>query len=73
MIVCICNNISSNDINDAIRGGARSVSDIQASLSLGSNCGSCKQEAKRMLDNQIVTAVQAQPIYFMDDKNLSFG
>lgn len=48
-IVCACFGVGQTAICDAIALGARSATDIGASLKAGTNCGSCIPELKRLI------------------------
>lgn len=49
-IVCVCNDVGALDIADAINGGAQTVAQIGKSCDAGTNCGSCRPELSRMLE-----------------------
>jgi len=49
MYICICNAITDRHIETAVREGALTVEDLQRTLALGSQCGSCKACAKECL------------------------
>lgn len=49
-IVCACFQVGINEINAAIRAGHGSVEAIGAVLKAGTNCGSCRHDIRRMLD-----------------------
>ena len=48
-IVCSCFQIGANEISGAAAAGITTVSGIGASLSAGSNCGSCRSEIARLI------------------------
>ena len=48
-IVCACMNVGANEIAEAAANGCRSVDEIGAVTSAGTNCGSCRGEIKRFL------------------------
>lgn len=51
-IICSCFSIGINQITAAIESGeAASVEEIGTALKAGTNCGSCRSELKRILDN----------------------
>lgn len=50
-IVCACFDVGSNQIMDAIRGGCRSVGAVGAVSKAGTNCGSCRAEIGRLIDD----------------------
>ena len=41
MIICLCNNISEKEIDEAISRGSLKSSDVYESLSCKPQCGSC--------------------------------
>jgi assimilatory nitrate reductase catalytic subunit len=49
-IVCACFQVGVNQIGAAIREGHGSVESIGEALKAGTNCGSCRSEIRRMLD-----------------------
>ena len=49
MYICICNAVSDRQIQNAVSDGARSVDDLHRLLSVGSQCGNCKDCAKQCL------------------------
>ncbi|HRE22082.1 MAG TPA: molybdopterin dinucleotide binding domain-containing protein, partial [Rhabdaerophilum sp.] len=49
-ILCACFQVGFNQIAAAIREGQRDVEAIGAALKAGTNCGSCRGEIRRMLD-----------------------
>lgn len=50
MYICICNAVTDRHIEMAVSEGALTVEDLQRTLSLGSQCGSCKACAKECLN-----------------------
>ncbi|MBS99597.1 MAG: (2Fe-2S)-binding protein [Oceanospirillaceae bacterium] len=52
MYVCICNNITERQVREAIDDGARSVRDLNRSLSVGSECGKCTCVARKILKRE---------------------
>lgn len=50
-IVCACFEIGRNQILDAVRGGCRTVSDVGAVAKAGTNCGSCRAEISRLIED----------------------
>ncbi|MEM6585418.1 MAG: molybdopterin-dependent oxidoreductase [Pseudomonadota bacterium] len=49
-IVCVCHDVGALEIEACIAQGAGSVSDIGQACRAGTNCGSCRPELARMLD-----------------------
>ena len=56
MYVCICNNVTERDIEQAVRGGARSVDCLVRELGVSSCCGQCRYFADNVL-NEALRAV----------------
>ncbi|QJR80341.1 molybdopterin-dependent oxidoreductase [Alteromonas pelagimontana] len=50
--ICSCFNVRQKTINDAIEAGAATVDALGDQLQCGTNCGSCRSELKRMIDQQ---------------------
>ena len=49
MIVCLCRNISSRRIEQAIADGADSVESVGRACGAGTDCGGCHRELDEML------------------------
>jgi bacterioferritin-associated ferredoxin len=56
-IVCLCNNISKEEIETAIKNGANTLNKIfdRTSAGVGSCGGSCRRNLKPMLDTYLAT------------------
>lgn len=50
MYVCICNAITDSDIRKAADAGVESVQELEASLGVAGNCGSCADLAAAILE-----------------------
>lgn len=48
-IVCQCMNVTDHDIEEAVLEGARTYYELQEHTKLGTVCGQCEEEAKRLL------------------------
>ena len=46
MIICLCNNISEKEIEDAIERGSTKASDVHDALGSKPQCGSCMDYIK---------------------------
>jgi len=57
MLVCICNRISSSEIQSYLEQG-RGLNAVMADLGLGSNCGCCLETAL-----ELAAACQERPHY----------
>jgi len=49
MIVCVCHNISENQVKSAIRNGLDSMHLLRENLAIGTCCGKCKSCTKKIL------------------------
>ena len=49
MYVCICNNVTERDIEDAVRSGARSLECLERRLAVSTCCGQCRCVADDVL------------------------
>ncbi len=61
MYVCICRQITDNQIRDLCRGGANSMTDIRDKLGVASECGKCSKLARTIVNeyNKSATYVNA--------------
>ena len=57
-IVCSCFSVGVNQITGAVRQGCSSVEAVGATLSAGTNCGSCRSEIRRIIDACHVLAAE---------------
>ena len=46
MIICLCNNISEKEIEDAIERGSTKITDVYNALGCKPQCGSCIDSIK---------------------------
>lgn len=53
-IVCACFEVGSNQIRSAACGGCITVDQIGAALGAGTNCGSCRSEISRIIDESCI-------------------
>ncbi len=49
MYVCICNNVTERDIEQAVRAGARSLDCLARELAVSTGCGQCRCVAADVL------------------------
>ena len=49
MIICLCNNISEKEIDEAISRGSSKVADVYEALGCKPQCGSCMDYIKDMI------------------------
>jgi len=61
MYVCICRQVTDNQIRDLCRGGASSMTDIRSKLGVASECGKCSKLARAIVNefNKTATFVNA--------------
>ncbi|CAH0342188.1 nitrate reductase [Rhizobium sp. CECT 9324] len=57
-IVCSCFSVGVNQITGAVRQGCSTVEAVGATLSAGTNCGSCRSEIRRIIDACHVLAAE---------------
>ena len=70
MYICICNQINDRHIASAVRRGARSLDDLKCELDVGTCCGKCADDARRVIENTLISeraaAVAAGPALTYD-------
>lgn len=49
MYICICNAVTEEHIQAALDKGARSLHDLQKTLKVGTQCGSCCSQTREMI------------------------
>ncbi|MCZ2722457.1 (2Fe-2S)-binding protein [Marinomonas sp. 15G1-11] len=49
MFICICNAVTDNQIKSALDSGAKSMSDLNKTLAVGSCCGKCVRPAREIM------------------------
>ncbi len=55
MYVCICNNVTERDIEQAVREGARTVDCLADRLAVSTCCGQCRCYAEESLQSALGT------------------
>lgn len=50
MYVCICNAVTENELLAAVDEGATSLNELMRATGAGTCCGSCTDEAERLLE-----------------------
>ncbi|MEQ8659825.1 MAG: (2Fe-2S)-binding protein [Gammaproteobacteria bacterium] len=53
MYVCICNNVTESDIEQAVRDGARTLDCLADRLAVSTCCGQCRCYAEESLQNAL--------------------
>lgn len=61
MIVCICKNINSSQVAQAIEQGATTLESLERETGLGSCCGKCRFKANGILRDSIAGVQNWQP------------
>ena len=49
MYVCVCRAVTEQQIHDAARGGATTLTDLRRQLGVSSECGQCAADARKCL------------------------
>lgn len=64
MYVCLCTGVTSDQIQEAIRNGARTAAEITATTGAGSNCGSCLNTviALMLKEVSVETGLVSEPL-----------
>lgn len=55
MYVCVCSEVTEEQINAAIEAGARSMTDLRDELGVSICCGSCAWYARELLEKAPAT------------------
>ena len=50
MYVCNCHKVTDHQIKQAMDNGLSTMSELQAQLNVGTNCGSCIEHAMMVMD-----------------------
>lgn len=53
MYVCICNNVTERDIENAVKSGARTLACLENRLAVSTNCGQCRHVAAECLESAL--------------------
>lgn len=61
MYVCICRQVTDNQIRDLCRGGVNNLNDLRSKLGVASECGKCGKLAQNIVNefNKSATFVNA--------------
>ncbi len=59
MIVCVCNNVSEREIEQAVQLGIRTMTQLRRDLGVATCCGKCHSCAKQVLHSSLKTTDQA--------------
>ena len=61
MYVCVCNKVTDSQLRDAVASGAHSISALQRQLSIGSNCGTCLELGRELLNESLQSLLKDNP------------
>ncbi len=61
MYVCICKQVRSTEIQDAVERGARRLQDVSRQLGVGRQCGMCARHARELVRELANAAPAADP------------
>ncbi|MEZ2338953.1 molybdopterin-dependent oxidoreductase [Mucilaginibacter sp. RCC_168] len=56
-LVCSCNNVGSENIQNKIASGCNNLKDLCSATGAGTGCGSCRPEVKRLLEEMLKAEV----------------
>jgi ferredoxin-nitrate reductase len=56
-LVCSCNNVGADNIRNKVKEGCHNLADLCSSTGAGTGCGSCRPEVKRLLEEQLNSAL----------------
>ncbi len=54
MFICICQNITDKTIKHSIDEGSTTLRSLCRCLNVGSGCGQCMKNTKKLLDSQLI-------------------
>lgn len=60
MYICLCHAVTDRDLREAVRDGARNIQDLSYRTGCGTQCGSCVQQTREILDGELA-AIGAAP------------
>jgi bacterioferritin-associated ferredoxin len=64
MYVCVCNAITSGEVLDAVRDGARCLDDLSERLGVSTGCGGCAPLVQNLLDaHEPLPAGRGAPLF----------
>jgi bacterioferritin-associated ferredoxin len=64
MYVCICNAITDKQIRRAAKNGAANLYELREHLGVASNCGSCADQAKSILQEARQSSFAKPSMYY---------
>ncbi len=63
MYVCICNGVTDRDIHRSLESGDRNFRQVSKSLGVASQCGSCEELAREIIEEYKLQASPQTPFY----------
>ena len=54
MFVCICHGVTDNTISKSIDDGATTMRCLSSKLKVGTQCGKCVKNCKKVLNNKLI-------------------
>ncbi|MEC7106937.1 MAG: (2Fe-2S)-binding protein, partial [Pseudomonadota bacterium] len=53
MYICLCQAVTDRDIQASVDAGAESLDDVQATLPVALNCGTCRDSAEALINEAL--------------------
>ena len=53
MYICLCQAVTDHDIKANVNAGAESLDDVQATLPVALNCGTCRDSAEALINEAL--------------------
>lgn len=66
--VCVCHNVTEEDIRCAVASGARSFEVLRLLTGCSGGCGGCEQEARQLLNEIIAEIAYAPPALHLEPR-----
>ena len=60
MFVCLCKAVTDHQIKEAVETGVSSFDDMQNHLSVGTACGGCTCEVKRIIEQKLKSELSSR-------------
>ncbi len=62
MIVCVCQNVNTAKIRQAVRDGATDLNALADSLGIGTGCGCCADYAEGLVKEELSQTINAYEV-----------
>ena len=62
MYICVCHAVTERTLRKAVRDGASSINDLSYLTGCGTQCGSCVQSTREILDSELNVMGQAPSV-----------